>query len=630
MTTKPENPRISPVGKQPPEISGGFRISPAASLSCAALFLISLAILYFQSPEGLDFELHSDTVGDLNLAHECLQRGQCRLIGVPTSYPGIHQGGFWRLHLALLSALGLSVTGIGWVSLLLAALSIPTTRLLGKTLGPRWLGRLTATSMLAFLALTDHINIQFNPVLLPLPSAGFYLSAVLAVKTRRITGYLLALVCLSLMIQIHPVTVLLVPFTALAFLLYPPERKALFFVLGPSVFLLSLLSMSREALFRSVLEFSPGELSRSPSPDPAILGLIALLLGFTLLFFLWKRTRSFSERSEVQALAILAVLPLCLELWLASRRGFEAVTFRYIAPFMAGLLPLLITQIHGLLAGTNFFQSQRLARLPLAQLAWIPLSLLLIFSIVRPFPPLRGPTFQDFDKIRQALYPETSLVQPADIEQIHSPQIRLLQAGWMLKTSRDSKGKRPPLPPLLFVKSSTPPPDSPPPGGHVLPGRSGRHLFLIPRPEVIDWRRLEFATTCREENPDPTFRTGSYEDLLEAFIETLNETSMRSSKDPTLCLLARLPIRPDARMPARLETTDTEAFSCRFVEVCPNCLRVSDHPKRLLFRGVNGKDGGSMFLEWRFVNGENSSEAPFVAEIGEGYEFFSEVIHDLH
>lgn len=309
-------------------------------LVVAAALVVSGVTILPRIPTEL--QAHPDTTRDLLLARVC-QDDICPMLGPPSSMGGIHQGGWWPLHLAIWEMLGFEPDGMFLMALLLNLMAMGLLVWALFRSGGGW-SALTAGALCALTALWmfDYWTTLWNPLLTPFFSTGFVLALLAALRSGSVLPAVASMAFLTVGLQTHvAAVVLLAPWSLVVAVRY--DRKAMLVsgIAGLALAALGVWVFSKDAL-RLTLQAAAQSGYGSGVLLPSMFG--AACLWGTLLMavrFWWRRGRAASGRSPhwlLHAGALLAVLVPLVGWILGLHPDMED---RYLAP----IVPLAIVSI---------------------------------------------------------------------------------------------------------------------------------------------------------------------------------------------------------------------------------------------------------------------------------------------
>jgi len=183
-------------------------LEPRPVVRAALVFALSLGVLaWLVGPPPL----HEDTARDLLIARDCVDAGLSGMAGPRASFGGITQGAIWIHVLEACRALGFGLHAArGLVLVLLAAaatfVSLVPRRMCGSDGGP--------AAWALYLALSVYcieLPVLWNPSMLPLPLALFYVCLLSLAAFGEARAALAAGAALALSIDAHAVCAALVP-----------------------------------------------------------------------------------------------------------------------------------------------------------------------------------------------------------------------------------------------------------------------------------------------------------------------------------------------------------------------------------------------------------------------------------
>ena len=464
------------------------------------VFAVTLALLWAAAPA--EFEVAPDTSRDIGLARNCRTADICLLKGPSTSIPELYHGGLWIAHLSVLDGLGLRLGGIRFVSLLAIALSVVMIAALTERMFNPSAGLAAAGLCLYFLSgWQGALNTQWNPTLVPLPAAALFFSTVLAVDTRRPLYYIAAAFCLVLLLQLHPVTMVLLPCAAGIGVAFPPRRhRAATVVAALAVFAASLASLSWDAVVYALSTFGAGAEGHGPPPGPPppaaapFWPYLVWSAGCGVLFLLFTRHgRKIRGRAAFAATLALSVGPLLLLVILAAATGRHSTSY-----YLLFLLPAVTLLPAALIDAT--WQEVLALRVPWLRARGAAPGLLLLAFVVLSASfslpgPRRAPPFYSFGEAEAvaAELPDFGIGTFGQAAaRIRSPNVfHLLSALQVyLPDPEEEVGSGASV---LVVRSATPPPKEMPPGWKALAYADARWLYLAPWPEALDWTKFEVS-----------------------------------------------------------------------------------------------------------------------------------------
>jgi hypothetical protein len=195
------------VARFPSLVVAWFHARPAARV--ILVFALSLGLLLLLVPPP---PLAEDTARDLLLARDCVDAGLCGMAGPRASFGGFTQGAIWIHLLELCRFLGLGLRGARGFVLFLDALSAALLyaaprRLCGWAAGPA-----AGAIYLLVSGYCIELPILWNPSMLPLPLAIFYLCLSSLAFGGELQAAVAAGVALALSFDAHLVCAALVPF----------------------------------------------------------------------------------------------------------------------------------------------------------------------------------------------------------------------------------------------------------------------------------------------------------------------------------------------------------------------------------------------------------------------------------
>ncbi len=290
---------------------------------------------------------HSDTVRDLFMASECIGAEGCHLIGPPTSFAGF-QGGFYLLHLAFWQSLGLSVFGIFTLTSISKVFACVLVGGLASLLWGRW--AVLWTGLAAFILFFSNPNeaaTLWNPSLVPLLSSGFFLSLALATLTRQQGFWFASAAMLSLLVQTHLVSMLLIPFLILVFYQFPPDRKIVTAILSALLFLLLFPLFSKDAILALLLMGDIGLKSGVASLQPWLFAVWMFAL-IALVAMVVKSRRFKNQRKQVQWIILVVGGGYLASVFGGFMLFHQPAETRYLSPVFP-ILALLPVALYDLL-----------------------------------------------------------------------------------------------------------------------------------------------------------------------------------------------------------------------------------------------------------------------------------------
>jgi len=479
-----------------------------------AVFLTVLFTLFAMAPAELP--IAQDTSRDLVLAAQCLESDTCRLIGASTSFSELHQGGPWMLHLSLLRGIGADLLGIRTISLIVAALSFALLAFAGECLFSPGTGLLAAALCLLFAGLTGQFLPQWNPSLIVFPSVLFYFAALIAARSRSPFFYLVSALAAAVMVQLHPVGLLMLPFLLVLFLLFRPRRWPAVLAVGLALFVVSVLSMSWHAAGYAVDAFSLRHLTSGTGMggevEPVMQGYLGWVALFGPLFWLVSTGSRHKDDIPRSALLLLTVGPVLLFYGL-SLLANRPVVHRYMLVCIPGLALLAAASTASLMKrGLGWLRRAQTLRLAaeisprtVAALLFALVVLHCLVSLVRWEPHHHTVyTFRDAEVAAEEL-PRFSINSYADaVERMTAPAQFYLLSGLQVFMSEAT----PPGPPrpnkkrgrfVVVLKSDVPPPAGIPDDWVVVRTDVASWLYLVQRDLALDWSALRMRYELKSE-----------------------------------------------------------------------------------------------------------------------------------
>ncbi len=444
------------------------------------LLLVGLPLLALVL-QGLD--VHPDTARDWLLAAECLRPEGCLLRGPPASLEPLYQGGLWIAHLAALQRLGLGLAAAQVLAALLYAAAALCMGMLGERIVDRLTG-LCAAALLALwpMALTTEIATQWNPSLIALPAAVLTIAALHAVVSGKLAPWLLAALALATLVQLHLVSLVLLPCVAALFVFFPPIKPLRAALLSLALLATSILLVSRDALPPIWSALTEGTTSAQQatqhglSPLPFALGSLAIFAVFQI--SPW--TRPAARTPQAWALMALSLLPMLL-LATALLIAGQEVKFYYFAPFRMGLALLLAWW---LVAALRWLLARELSETTqtLAGLALLACTVPLLWPHPRPPGVL---TFADVDRIQDKLA-DAGVCSIQDWWRLQGPELGAFFVGQQAQPRRKQACHLQPGTWLLWRDEQRP--GQPlPPGAREVALDAGDRLLLAPGSTALDW-----------------------------------------------------------------------------------------------------------------------------------------------
>lgn len=490
------------------------------ALVAAALFL---AVTDHTFP---DVPLHSDTNRDLLYAGDCRSSGTCPLRGPPMSFPWVHQGGLWMLHLATLQEAGVSLDGIKHVSVLALLLAALLMHLMGQRLlrGGRPVSVRSLVLLAFVLVPTGHILLPsleylWSPGLIPLPAAALTVTAVLAAETRKTLYYVAALFSCALLVHLHPVNWILLPFLLGLGVLYPPARKLAALSAGLAVFAASIFLLSRDTFLTlmqlatnlSVLSTLESRQVFDPAEPALYRGHLVEVLAWGTAFLLAMRFGGLRWSPAGMVLLVLATLPVLLLSAVALGMGRTYGSY-YLLPYVLNLVlvkALVMVQVLSLAAGWLTSTAQRWlpamgrlsTRVRVSGVVFLVLACVLVLSGFGSLHPGHGRTgsvrpseigIGDVEAVAAAL-PELGIHnRHVALRRLRGPNIyNVLSTLDVFLPDGDGPGAEAfPRDLLLVFKTDRQARGDPPPHWRVIERHGGFRVILVPYRTALDWSRL--------------------------------------------------------------------------------------------------------------------------------------------
>ena len=199
---------VAESGRSPRMTAARLRHFRAPLLLGIAVAVIAFAWLDHINPE---FPITDDGVRDQLLARDCVELGQCALIGAPTSVPGFHQGAVWLDLLIAVRLAGGDQASARAAVLGLLAIGAGTVCVIVW----RWLQ--PALALPAALILVAALSLDPYPSLLINPSASAFPDILTAAGllcyglSGQLRYLILAAFALGLAINVHVGSLSLIP-----------------------------------------------------------------------------------------------------------------------------------------------------------------------------------------------------------------------------------------------------------------------------------------------------------------------------------------------------------------------------------------------------------------------------------
>ena len=501
-----------------------------------------------------------DTSRDLVLARRCVEGGRCLAMGASTSVEELHQGAAWMWHVATLQSLGANPHGIQAISFLAIAIALALLMFAGETeVGPG-AGLLAAAATLVYIGATGgEFYTQWNPSLMLLPATLLHYALLHAARFRSFIFYIASALCLSVMVQLHPVAMIDVPLVLLVFALFRPPRWPLVLATAVAVFVGSLLSMSWDAVFQAgtALQALSADVRGSGSGEAMPLGYLAYVVvaaGLTGLRLASLETSDNQARRQTLVLGIIATGAGAAVVTLALVSG-RIQFHRYLIMCIPGLALLAGAApqaLRNLLARYRGFRP----RLPALRLSARPAMAVLFVVTVALCSLALARTEENSDTVysyRDAAAAarglETFGIRSYEqaARQVRAPALFYLLSGLQVYLGQDEPNGHRDGPMVTVLRSSLPPLEPTPDGWWA--ERTGEHswIYVFAAGQALDWSGLDVAFhTGNDALPNVTYvATGVGLDPhhVEPGIPQYEGMTLRRGWDR---LYARLPIRVES------------------------------------------------------------------------------------
>jgi len=474
-----------------------------------------------------DVPLHSDTNRDLLFAGDCRTSETCPLRGPPMSFPWIHQGGLWMLHLAVLQEAGLSLEAIKVVSVLALLVAALLMHLMGQRL-LRGGGPVSVRSLvlLAFVVVpTGHILLPsleylWSPGLIPLPAAALTVSTALAAETRKTLYWVAALFSCALLVHLHPVNWILLPFLFGLWVLYPPRRELASLSVGLVVFAASIFLLSRDTFWTlmqlvgnlSVLSTLDSRQVFDPAEPALYRGHLLEVFVWGTAFVLAMRFGGLRWSPAGIVLLVLATLPVLLLSAAALVMGRSYGSY-YLLPYVLNLVlvkALVMVQVLSVSAAWLTSPARRWvpalrrvsAQSRAATAVFVGLACLLALSGFGSLHPGYGRTgsvkpaevgIGDVEAVADVLPDLGVYNRHQALRRLRGPNIyNVLSTLDVFLPDGDGPGDQLfPTDLVLVFKTDRVAPGDLPPGWRVVQRNGGFRMVLAPFRTVLDWSRLK-------------------------------------------------------------------------------------------------------------------------------------------
>lgn len=301
-----------------------------------AFIVLLLAFLGLVAQGPVDLPVHADTARDRVDAIRDLSAEPARLRGAMGSGANGVQGGAWPLHIEGLRSLGVQFRGIQVLSLFAAALAVLAVFLgAARVWGTEsaWIAAVIAA--LAVGLPPNAFRVQWNPTLIPLPSAILALSVLGAARSGHWIHYPTAALSLSLINSMHISTYAAAAPTAIALAIFRPRRRpAAVLFLAALLYTLSQVSLSMDAVLDNFGNMLHGGILEREGTRAFPWGFL-LLLGGALVAWHQAR-RSPRGRCAADATAIIAIGTLATMVGIGIVKEIP-LPFRYTSAALGAL-----------------------------------------------------------------------------------------------------------------------------------------------------------------------------------------------------------------------------------------------------------------------------------------------------
>ncbi len=470
------------------------------------LLLATLLFAFLGSFRPAATPLHHDTSRDLCAAFDSLASGNGPLVGAPASLRGLHQGGLWLVHLALVHQLGGDVDAAAALTFGLLLLALLALAALGEQLVGRASGMAASLLAALFLGLApESWTVQWNPSLLLLPAVLTLALVLAALRWHSPWIGWLAAAALGWVTQLHPAAWMLVPLVVLPLVALPPRtrRPTGFWVAFALLAALPFVLFSGESLLLAIrgMEGTGFRLAGGAVALPT-LPLCGLALAAAGLHAARGGARSPTDRGLAVVLSLWAGLPALFFLGAGLVTG-NAPSPRHLLPYLPAATLVLASAPGNLLRLWRSVPGILEARTTGARLVrWsLPLILLgpaLLLAASRPPSPARVGTYAEVE----ALLPELRTRGICTLEdaaaRVHSPR------SWLLLSALDAAFRLPAeggcaslgvdAAPLLVLHLPLAVLADLPESWSVVSDDGSEGLLVAPQSAAVDWRSFPVRT----------------------------------------------------------------------------------------------------------------------------------------
>jgi hypothetical protein len=301
---------------------------PVGPLDLALALLLAAAAFAVAAALRRDAPLELDTAADLLRAQQCVHGGACPRVGPPTSLPGFLQGALWIRFLAAALAAGLGAVGTQLLVLALQALGAAVTYLSVRRFAPVGAALLAGGFFACEAPALVNYPTLWNPSLLPLPLAVFFLATLAIADGAGTAAAALAALALGLCVDLHVLCAILGPFLLFVVVAWS-RRPPLTAALALPALVAPLAAFSDEA-WRHNAAFA--------LDSGAGLAIVATLFGAAAAaILLRRRLRALPPARALALLSTGACMYLCGALELLARLVGHRISTYYFAPALPAL-----------------------------------------------------------------------------------------------------------------------------------------------------------------------------------------------------------------------------------------------------------------------------------------------------